>query len=143
MGRARACPAELSLGAAMTTPQTIEPLRAGSRCFAAALQPEPRTSGLAAGWPGGRFWPVAAGAYCRLCPGAGNCPACALAALTVPWRPSLFRGDPPAPGPPGCLASTQLGKVAGHVSLPSLRWLLHLGLYQLLAPNGVPASAAR
>jgi len=36
----------------------------------------------------------------------------------------------------------QLGKVPAERQPPKLRWLLHLGLYQLLATERVPASAA-
>jgi len=36
----------------------------------------------------------------------------------------------------------QLGKVPAERQPPKLRWLLHLGLYQLLASDRVPASAA-
>ena len=35
-----------------------------------------------------------------------------------------------------------LGKVPAHKQPPKLRWLLHLGLYQLLASERVPAAAA-
>ena len=36
----------------------------------------------------------------------------------------------------------QLGKVASERQPPKLRWLLHIGLYQLLASDRVPPSAA-